>query len=149
METRAAAIDRLTAEYAEKLAKLPDEHPGVVLHTLGINGARYGTALAWNEEAWLREVARRPPDLVILEYGGNEAGDFEPKYEETGENIERRLNNIIENLEAKSRELGRKVKDDVLPQAEATVRENLWVSILTALGLGLILGLVLGLSGRR
>ncbi len=29
METRAEAIDRLTAEYAEKLAKLPDEHPGV------------------------------------------------------------------------------------------------------------------------
>jgi lysophospholipase L1-like esterase len=52
-----------------------DEHPGVVLDNLGINGARYGTALAWNEQSWAAEVLRRTPDLFILEYGGNEAGD--------------------------------------------------------------------------
>src|SRR5690606_24842255 len=54
----------------------PAEHPGVVLDTLGINGARYATALAWNEEAWAREVERRSPDLFVFEYGGNEAGDL-------------------------------------------------------------------------
>ena len=52
-----------------------DDHPGVVLDNLGINGARYGTALAWNEQAWATEVRRRSPDLFIFEYGGNEAGD--------------------------------------------------------------------------
>lgn len=54
----------------------PSAHPGVVLDNLGINGARYGTALAWNEAAWAAEVKRRPPDLFIFEYGGNEASDM-------------------------------------------------------------------------
>ncbi|MBW2455069.1 MAG: hypothetical protein JRI68_11190 [Deltaproteobacteria bacterium] len=53
----------------------PAEHPGVVLDNLGINGARYGTALAWNEAAWAQEVKRRAPDLFVFEYGGNEASD--------------------------------------------------------------------------
>lgn len=53
----------------------PAESPGVVLDVLGINGARYTTALAWNEEAWLAEFMRRSPELVIFEYGTNETGD--------------------------------------------------------------------------
>lgn len=53
----------------------PGEAPGVVLDTLGINGARYGTALAWNEAAWASELVRRAPALVILEYGTNELSD--------------------------------------------------------------------------
>ena len=52
------------------------ERPGVVLDTLGINGARFGTPLAWNEASWAAELARRAPSLVVLEYGTNEAGDF-------------------------------------------------------------------------
>ncbi|MCA9625990.1 MAG: hypothetical protein KC731_43510, partial [Myxococcales bacterium] len=52
------------------------QKPGVVLDNLGINGARYGTALAWNEEAWIQEIQRRPPELFIFEYGGNEASDL-------------------------------------------------------------------------
>ncbi|HZO11773.1 MAG TPA: GDSL-type esterase/lipase family protein [Polyangiaceae bacterium] len=51
------------------------ETPGVVLDNLGINGARYKTPLAWKEEAWGAEVRRRPPELFVFEYGGNEAGD--------------------------------------------------------------------------
>ena len=53
----------------------PSAKPGVVLDTLGLNGARYSTALAWNEASWGAELARREPDLVVLEYGTNEAGD--------------------------------------------------------------------------
>lgn len=53
----------------------PAKHPGVILDNLGINGARYGTALAWNEAAWQAEVKRRPPDLWIVEFGDNEASD--------------------------------------------------------------------------
>ena len=43
---------------------------------MGINGARYATALAWDEAAWGVEWKRRPPDLVILEYGTNELSDL-------------------------------------------------------------------------
>ena len=53
----------------------PTDHPGVVLDNFGINGARYGTALAWGEQPWAEEMKRRPPDLFVFEYGGNEAGD--------------------------------------------------------------------------
>jgi len=66
----------------------PSTRPGVVVDTLGINGARYSTALAWGEDAWAKELARREPDLAILEYGTNEAGDFQPKYEGTAKNLE-------------------------------------------------------------
>jgi len=57
----------------------PETHRGVVLDTVGINGARLATPLAWNEASWAAELARRAPSLVILEYGTNESGDFEVK----------------------------------------------------------------------
>lgn len=53
-----------------------ESHPGVVLDTLGINGARFATPLAWNEAAWAEELKRHAPDLVILEYGTNEMSDY-------------------------------------------------------------------------
>lgn len=53
----------------------PKTQPGVVLDTLGINGARLTTPLAWDEASWVPELARRAPALVILEYGTNESGD--------------------------------------------------------------------------
>lgn len=54
----------------------PAKHPGVVLDNLGIDGARYATALAWDPVFWGAELTRRNPELVIIEYGGNEASDF-------------------------------------------------------------------------
>jgi lysophospholipase L1-like esterase len=53
----------------------PAKQPGVVLDTLGINGARFGTPLAWDEASFGAELVRRQPTLVILEYGTNESGD--------------------------------------------------------------------------
>lgn len=66
----------------------PAEGPGVVLDQLGFNGARYGTPLAWDEEAWGAELARRSPELVVLEYGTNEAGDGAPAYAKVGDQLE-------------------------------------------------------------
>jgi lysophospholipase L1-like esterase len=51
------------------------EAPGVVVDTLGINGARAATPLAWDADAWVEEVKARDPSLVVLSYGTNEAGD--------------------------------------------------------------------------
>lgn len=47
--------------------------PGFVLDTLGINGARAATALAWNEAEWSLALAFRDPSLVVVAYGTNEA----------------------------------------------------------------------------
>jgi lysophospholipase L1-like esterase len=51
------------------------EKPGLVLDTLGIDGARLETPLAWNEAAFVDEVARRAPELFVIAYGTNEAFD--------------------------------------------------------------------------
>jgi lysophospholipase L1-like esterase len=51
---------------------------GVVLDTLGINGARASTALAWDERAWTAELAARSPALVVVAYGTNEAAGSLP-----------------------------------------------------------------------
>lgn len=49
--------------------------PSFVLDNFGINGARYGTMLAWDETSFAGELARRAYDLVIFEFGTNEATD--------------------------------------------------------------------------
>jgi len=49
--------------------------PGVVIDTLGINGARVSTPLAWDEAAFVAEVRARAPTLAVLAYGTNEASD--------------------------------------------------------------------------
>jgi lysophospholipase L1-like esterase len=54
------------------------EQPGLVIDTLGINGARFGTLLAWDEQALAPLVEQRQPRLVIIAYGTNEVFDPEP-----------------------------------------------------------------------
>jgi lysophospholipase L1-like esterase len=48
---------------------------GVVLDTLGINGARVQTPLGWQAAPWIEELRARAPALVVLSYGTNEVGD--------------------------------------------------------------------------
>jgi lysophospholipase L1-like esterase len=57
----------------------PAAQPGVVLDTLGINGARMATPLAWEEASWSAELVRRAPSLIILQFGTNESGDIAVK----------------------------------------------------------------------
>lgn len=63
-------VPRLFGVVAERTDKA-----GVVLDTLGIDGARIETPLAWNEDAFVAEVALRAPELVVIAYGTNEAFD--------------------------------------------------------------------------
>lgn len=56
---------------------LEEEGPGVVLDTLGIPGARARAQLSWNGSLLRDHLRRRAPDLVVLAYGTNEAGDAE------------------------------------------------------------------------
>jgi lysophospholipase L1-like esterase len=48
---------------------------GVVLDTSGIDGARIATALAWDPAVLAAELSARPPELVVVAYGTNEAFD--------------------------------------------------------------------------
>lgn len=49
--------------------------PGVVLDTVGINGARTATPLAWESEQYVAQVRARKPDLLVLAFGTNEVFD--------------------------------------------------------------------------
>jgi len=49
--------------------------PGAVLDTVGINGARVATPLAWGPQQYQARVRQRQPDLAVLAYGTNEAFD--------------------------------------------------------------------------
>ncbi|MCA9645158.1 MAG: hypothetical protein H6718_25105 [Polyangiaceae bacterium] len=76
-------------------AVLEGSGPGVVLDTLGINGARVATALAWEEGAFVELLKQREPDLVILAYGTNEAGanyaveKYRPQFESLMKRVRR------------------------------------------------------------
>ena len=50
-------------------------NPGIVIDVLGINGARFATPLAWDEESWKALVSFRHPALAVVAYGTNEVFD--------------------------------------------------------------------------
>lgn len=49
--------------------------PGIVLDTVGINGARTATVLAWEPEQYVAQIRARNPDLLVLAFGTNEVFD--------------------------------------------------------------------------
>lgn len=49
--------------------------PGIVLDTVGINGARTATVLAWEPEQYVAQIRERKPDLLVLAFGTNEVFD--------------------------------------------------------------------------
>jgi lysophospholipase L1-like esterase len=49
--------------------------PGLVYDALGVNGARASALLEWDEAHLAEQVSHRAPDLVVLAYGTNEAGE--------------------------------------------------------------------------
>jgi lysophospholipase L1-like esterase len=102
-----------------------ENHPGVVLDNLGINGARLRTVLAWDKERWLAEVKRRNPSLVILQYGTNEASDPVGH----GERIRKQLHEVVTNLRSQNSHLSCVVlaptdREDV-PKRTAQARDAL------------------------
>ncbi len=48
---------------------------GVVVDTMGINGARAAALLQWDAKVFTEHLERRKPDLVVLAYGTNATGD--------------------------------------------------------------------------
>jgi lysophospholipase L1-like esterase len=54
---------------------LEREVPGVVLDSLGVNGARASDQLKWDDALFAAQLAHRNPALVVLAYGTNESGD--------------------------------------------------------------------------
>lgn len=51
------------------------ERPGIVLDTLGVDGAKPSNHRAWNEALWTEHIRARDPVLYLLVFGNNEAVD--------------------------------------------------------------------------
>jgi lysophospholipase L1-like esterase len=68
-------VDQLAGDPELFGVVIESTEPGAVVDTLGVNGARIGTPLAWEPGAWIEEAQRRKPSLFVLQYGTNEAGD--------------------------------------------------------------------------
>lgn len=51
------------------------EQAGVIVDTMGLNGARAVSHLLWQEELHQTYLRQLRPDLVVLAYGTNESGD--------------------------------------------------------------------------
>lgn len=54
---------------------------GVVMDSMGINGARASAHLQWNPRLFADHLSRRDPDLVVLAYGTNAIGDMDDPIE--------------------------------------------------------------------
>lgn len=70
--------------------------PGVILDQLGIPGMRGRILLSWRQDRWRAQVARRNPQLVVLAYGTNAAGD----HNEPAWRFRRTWRNVIERVRA-------------------------------------------------
>jgi lysophospholipase L1-like esterase len=68
---------------------LERSEPGVILDELGIPGARAANQLQWDDAVYREQLMRRRPDLVVLAYGTNEAGDDGQPIDEYAENLRR------------------------------------------------------------
>jgi lysophospholipase L1-like esterase len=70
--------------------------PGVILDTVGIPGARVEYHLLWNDAIYREHLAKRNPDLIVLAYGTNEAGDDDVPIETYEEGLRRVMKRIRE-----------------------------------------------------
>lgn len=134
----AEALDAAIGE-TERLVELVAEHSG---HT--------------------RALARRKlAELGQLVAEGQRAGDAAPAGEGGAAgalpaDLRRQVDALMRSLEERARHLGAQVREEVVPQAEQKVKEaedklkeNLLVSLLVAMGFGLLVGLILGGSLGR
>lgn len=75
---------------------LDSSRAGVVVDSLGVNGAQIASLLRANEEHFVEQLRHRAPDLVVLAYGTNEAldpdlqdSDYERKMVDELQRVER------------------------------------------------------------
>ena len=73
------------------------ETPGVIVDTLGINGARARYHLKWEDTLYREHLRRRQPDLVVVAYGTNESGDDVPidRYEARVRRVMERIRETV------------------------------------------------------
>jgi hypothetical protein len=72
--------------------------PGVIVDTIGINGARAISHLYWDEGLHTHYLRRRAPSLVVLAYGTNESGDDDSpvdRYEGTLRSVVARVRGTV------------------------------------------------------
>ena len=72
------------------------DEPGVIVDTLGINGARARYQLLWNQAIFREHLIKRNPDMVVIAYGTNESGDDEVPISDYEEKLTKVISQIRE-----------------------------------------------------
>ncbi|MGM0578598.1 MAG: GDSL-type esterase/lipase family protein [Myxococcota bacterium] len=70
------------------------DRPGVVVDSMGINGARASAQLHWDPRLFADHLTRRDPDLVVLAYGTNATGDDNDPIEDYEKRLELVVNRV-------------------------------------------------------
>lgn len=120
-----------------------EEWPSVSKEALAATGGDLEKVAAIVAESAGRTRALAKKQLAELASLARDAKDA------SGDEVQRlraRFEGLVEDLEQKSQSIVKK-GDDLEREARKKVEENLWTSLLVALGLGFILGLLSG--GRR
>ncbi len=71
--------------------------PGIVVDTLGVDGARISNWSSWNDDLWAEHLRQREPVLYALHFGNNSAVDDDlsiPRYEENYRGVLERLHRV-------------------------------------------------------
>lgn len=74
------------------------EKPGIVLDTLGVDGAKTSNQLLWDEPLWTEHIRSRDPVLYVLAFGSNESVDEdEPisQYESENRRVLERFRRVL------------------------------------------------------
>jgi hypothetical protein len=64
---------------------------GVMMDSMGINGARASAHLRWNDAVYNEHLKKRDPDLIIMAYGTNATGDADDPIDAYEARLERVL----------------------------------------------------------
>jgi ElaB/YqjD/DUF883 family membrane-anchored ribosome-binding protein len=76
------------------------------------------------------------------QYGGtNDIRDFQQETEETLKSAKQQLNEVLETISDRAREYGK--------YADETVQQNPWTAVGASFGVGIVIGALLMLAGRR
>lgn len=92
-------------------------------------------------------IRRQLKELASLVEPGDEAPIVPPSAPKDDVSPPSSIENLLDDLESRTEHLIQELKAEMLPELEQRARSNLGQSLLIALGIGFVLGLILG--GKR
>lgn len=130
------AADRFRETYPELKPLLLQEYPQIDAQTLDANNS--------DPEKLINFIAKKTDHTRT-----KVRRDIDELSQIVRANGEGRLRRAMHVLEERSQELATRFQEEIVPKAEQQMREYLWTSVFSALGVGVVIGLLFGLTRGR